>query len=53
MRGSAVLQGAASDRLLAFGISHRTAPLALLERLTLSPSASPGILADVASQARP
>jgi glutamyl-tRNA reductase len=38
-----------TDRLLAVGISHRTAPLALLERLTLSSRASPGILAGIAS----
>jgi glutamyl-tRNA reductase len=49
MTESAVFEGTGSGGLLALGISHRTAPLALLERLTLSPSASPGILADVAS----
>jgi glutamyl-tRNA reductase len=49
MRGSAVFEGTGSGGLLALGISHRTAPLALLERLTLSPSASARIIADVAS----
>ncbi len=49
MRESAVFEGTGSGGLLALGVSHRTAPLALLERLTLSPSASPGILADIAS----
>jgi glutamyl-tRNA reductase len=49
MRESAVFEGTGSGGLLGLGVSHRTAPLALLERLTLSPSASPGILADIAS----
>jgi len=49
MREPVVPERMGRDGLLAVGISHRTAPLSLLERLTLSPTASPGILADIAS----
>jgi glutamyl-tRNA reductase len=49
MTGSVVPYPAAPDRLYAVGLSHRTAPLALLERLALSPSSCAQILGEIAS----
>lgn len=45
----AILDGSGQERLFAVGVSHRTAPLALLERLTLSASSSARILAEITS----
>jgi glutamyl-tRNA reductase len=49
MTRSAVLDTSRHERLLAVGLSHRTAPLALLERLTLSANGSSRILTEIAS----
>jgi glutamyl-tRNA reductase len=45
----AVLDASGQPRLLEIGASHRTAPLALLERLALSASSSARILAEITS----
>jgi glutamyl-tRNA reductase len=45
----ALLDGFNQERLFAVGVSHRTTPLALLERLTLTASTSARILAEITS----
>jgi glutamyl-tRNA reductase len=45
----AVLDASGQEPLLAVGVSHRTVPLALLERLTLSASKSARVLAEITS----